>query len=457
MVAELTMTEKNSLEPGTFPEPDDLKKQQDGAVLDPGQTRLLPPTAAMGEHNLGDGPAIDPVNVNGLDVESRSVGVKKGLFKKLSQPQIIWISLAIILFFLAMFLLLIIQGRHKKTMLKPTASEQLEEAGKIDKIDASGILKNELARRQASGSILLLTDDEFAGQAPMTVKAGGPVISALIDPELAAMVDALKIRFKISADGKSPGKENTVSRTTRGEFRGFKISVEEKLENRDVHSEEVTVITPQKGFIKTINRVLDSIKASNLESFAGELRAAGLEIIKPTLQPGNTFFKVQFKTNGVFGKPIAPELLISGKGLGNISLGMPTVQLETLLLSSYVVLKRKVLVSDIYYDVYKILDQSNEPLFFVYENKGRVWGIAIISEIFKTGKGIGINNNLGELRSNYTRVSVGISEKNTPYVKMDGVDGLFVIQSEGVDIKRRILPNKARIISILIGNSLEFE
>jgi hypothetical protein len=149
--------------------------------------------------------------------------------------------------------------------------------------------------------------------------------------------------------------------------------------------------------------------------------------------------------------------LISGKNLGKISLGMPTAQLETLLLSSYVVLKRKVLVNDIYYDVYKVLDQSNEPLFFVYENKGLVWGIAIISEIFRTGKGIGINSSLGEMRINYPQVQVGISEKKTPFVKIDGVDGLFVIQNEGVDIKRQILPNKTKIISILIGNSLEFE
>jgi hypothetical protein len=454
LVAELIMTENISKEPGAIPEADDLKKQPPGAAFDPGQTRLLPPQAAVGENGPENSRATDPANAGGLVAEPGPYGAKERWFKKLSQPQIIWISLAIILFFLTMFLLLIIQGRHKKIMLKPIAGEQLEEAGRMD---ASGILKNELARRRAAGSILLLTDDEFAGQAPMAVRAGGPVISALIDPELAAMVDALKIRFKISAEGKLPGRENAANRISKGEFRGFKISVEEKMENRDSLFEEVTVTTPQKGFIKTINRVLDSIKASDLESFASELRAAGLEINKPALPPGDTIFKVQFKTGGVFGKPIAPDLLISGKNLGKISLGMPTAQLETLLLSSYVVLKRKVLVNDIYYDVYKVLDQSNEPLFFVYENKGLVWGIAIISEIFRTGKGIGINSSLGEMRINYPQVQVGISEKKTPFVKIDGVDGLFVIQNEGVDIKRQILPNKTKIISILIGNSLEFE
>jgi hypothetical protein len=104
-----------------------------------------------------------------------------------------------------------------------------------------------------------------------------------------------------------------------------------------------------------------------------------------------------------------------------------------------------------------VLDQSNEPLFFVYENKGRIWGIAIISEIFKTDKGIGIGSSLGSIRVNYPRVSLGVSDKKIPYVKVDGVDGLFVIQSDGVNVAKRIFPNQTKVVSIMIGNSLEFE
>ena len=61
------------------------------------------------------------------------------------------------------------------------------------------------------------------------------------------------------------------------------------------------------------------------------------------------------------------------------------------------------------------------------------------------------------MRINYPLVNVGISEKKIPFVKIDDVDGLFVIQNEGVDIIKQIFPNKTKIISILIGNSLEFE
>ncbi len=143
--------------------------------------------------------------------------------------------------------------------------------------------------------------------------------------------------------------------------------------------------------------------------------------------------------------------------MGKSSLGMTTAQLESMLLSSYIVLKRKVLVKDIYHDVYKVLDQSNEPLFFVYENNNLVWGISLISEIFKTEKGIGIGSSLGSIRINYPKVRVGISEKKIPFIKIDGVDGLFVIQNEGVNMVTHIFPSKNKVISILIGNSLEFD
>jgi hypothetical protein len=450
------MTDAKLILPNTIPEPNDLKGQKSGAAFDPGQTRLPPPMAAVSENKLENGPVIDSADVSGLADDPGPVDATKGWFKKLSQPQIIWISLSIILIFSLIFLLLIMQGRHKNKILKPIADEQPEIAGKNGGND-TGMIPKIKSSQQTTWSILPLTDDEFAGQAPIVVKASGPVISAASDPELAAMVDALKIRLKILEDSKSTSRRNIITKVTKGDFRGFKINIEEKIDNQNAISEEITVTTPQKGFIKTVNHVLESIRETDLERFAVELRNAGLEIIKLPLQPGNKIFQVQLKALNIFGKPIAGDLLISGKSVGKISLGMPTTQLETMLLSSYIVLKRKVLVNDIYYDVYKILDQSNEPLFFIYENKGRVWGISIISEIFKTEKGIGIGSSLGNMRMNYPRVSMGISEKKIPFVRIDGVDGLFVIQSEGINIIKQIFPSKTKIISILIGNSLEFE
>jgi hypothetical protein len=455
-IAELIMTEIKPILPNTVPEPDAPKERPSGLAEDPGQTKLLPANAAFSKQLLENSPAIDSASISGVADEPKPTRTIMGWFKKLSQSAIIWISLSIILIFLAVIILLITQARQKSKILRPLTGEQIEAEGEVGSNGVGSVLRSKLAR-QADKPILLLTDDEFAGQAPTVVKATGPVISTDIDPELAAMVDALKIRLKISADCRSTSRGNTVTNVYKGDFRGFKIDVEERIENQSTFFEETTVITPKKGFIKTVNRVLDSIRESDLERFAVELRNAGLEIIRLPLQPGNKVFKVQFKAVSIFGKPIAGDFLISGKSVGKISLGMPTTQLETMLLSSYIVLKRKVLVKDTYNDVYKVLDQSNEPLFFVYENKGLVWGISIISDLFKTEKGIGINSNLGDIRINYPRVNVGISEKKIPFVKIDGVDGLFVIQNEGVDIGKHIFPSKTKVISILIGNSLEFE
>jgi hypothetical protein len=42
-------------------------------------------------------------------------------------------------------------------------------------------------------------------------------------------------------------------------------------------------------------------------------------------------------------------------------------------------------------------------------------------------------------------------------VQLEGVDGLFIIQGEGIDFAKKVFPNGNKIISILIGNSPEFE
>jgi hypothetical protein len=446
------MTENKNHEENPFPEPEEPKERPAAAAYDPSQTRLLATMPAAAERKPEKGPVGDAVPAE----EPRSVFVKRDRFKKLTQPQIIWISFSIILVCLILFFLLITQGRQKNKVLKPASGENIEQAAEAGNPDAERMLKNKLAR-QADKLSLLLSDDEFTGQAPLVAKATGPVLSATADPEMAAMVDALKIRLQASVEGKAIGRGTTVTTTSKGDYRGFKISVEEKVDKQQMLSEETIVTTPQKGVIRTIDRVLQSVSGSDLARFSAELQNAGLEIIRLPAQTGSGVYKVQFRALHGFGKPIAGDLLISGKRVGKIALGMPTTQLETILLSSYVVLKRKVLVNEMYYDVYKVLDQSNEPLFFVYENKGRVWGISLISELFQTEKGIGINSSLGSLRINYPQIKVGLSEKNTPYVKIDDVDGLFILPNEGIDIKKRFFPNSTKIISILIGNSLEFE
>jgi hypothetical protein len=96
---------------------------------------------------------------------------------------------------------------------------------------------------------------------------------------------------------------------------------------------------------------------------------------------------------------------------------------------------------------YKVTDQGGEPLFYVYERDGKVLGISIINEFFKTVQGIGINNTLDQIRLHYPQVKLAYSGKKTPFVRVAGVDGIFIIQGAG----------DKRVISILIGESPEFE
>ena len=125
---------------------------------------------------------------------------------------------------------------------------------------------------------------------------------------------------------------------------------------------------------------------------------------------------------------------------------MPLAQLKSRIVATDSVLKRKVLINDVYHDVYKISDQGGNPLFFVYEKTEKVLGIWVVSESFKTGKGIGINSSLDQIRINYPAITLSRSEKKIPFVKVDGVAGILIIQNEG----------EKKVVAILIGDSPEF-
>jgi hypothetical protein len=216
-------------------------------------------------------------------------------------------------------------------------------------------------------------------------------------------------------------------------------------------------MTPKRGLIKTVNHVLEIVKETDFSRAGLEIQEAGLEFFALPDQSAGKTVSMQLRSIRFLGKPVSGELLISGISVGSITLGMPIEQMEKLFVESHVVLKRKILANDIYFDVYKILDQSNEPLFYVYENKGKVWGISLISEVFKTDKNIGIGSSLGTMRINYPFVKLGYSEKKTPIVQLQGVAGLFIIQGDGVDFSKKVFPNENKVISILIGDSPEFE
>jgi hypothetical protein len=374
--------------------------------------------------------------------------------KSLLSIRLIWTLSAVVLTLLVVLFFIAVRPQQKKQALKIQAQEEKPEEESSPDGYASIVSRN-LLIREPKYSETILTDDALAGQAPVSIKANGPVLSQDIDPQMAALADAFKKRLDALQGSQMAVRGNVRTRITKGEFHGFKISAIEKIDDPYVGSSEITVMTPKRGVIKTVDHVLEIAKDTDLSRLGAEISDAGLEFI-PLPATGKNV-NIQLRSLRFFGKPIPGELLISGKNIGRISLGMSVAQMEKLFIESHIVLKRKILVNDAYFDVYKILDQSNEPLFYVYENKGKIWGISLISDIFKTEKGIGIGSNLGAMRVNYPQIKLSHSEKKTPFVQLQGISGLFIIQGDGIDFEKKVFPNENKIISILIGNSPEFE
>lgn len=400
----------------------------------PDQTQLLPPSQAPI-------PAAGPPPADAKPAAAPSEQAPHPV-----KPNYIWVFLPIGLLLAIVLVILGTRPPQKENMklspAKPKNSEKKQELSNY-----SAFIAQNKSLRQEKIADQFLTDEPFAGQAPLAVKTGGPIFSPEIDPQLAALADALRIRVQIMQGSQALVRGNTATRATKGDFRGFRVSALEKSENGVVVSEEIRVDSPKKALIKTVNHVLETAQKTDFPGFIAEMRNAGLEFSPAPVPAGKSIFRAQVRPLANWGRPVAGELLISGKNVGRIALGMPIERMKGQLIAFYVILKRKVLINDVYYDVYKVLDQGNEPLLFVYEKDGKVWGISIISDAFKTEKGIGIGNSLDQMRINYPIVKLTYSEKKTPFVQVDDVAGIFIIQGEG----------EKKIISILVGDSPEFE
>ncbi|MBN2346276.1 MAG: hypothetical protein JXO51_07775 [Candidatus Aminicenantes bacterium] len=360
-------------------------------------------------------------------------------------PKHAWLIVAVGLLLILILFFVATRPRQKTAQVVPTAAAQDTQ----EESAAAGypaFLAERNAARDERYAERVLTDEPYAGQAPLAPRADGPLVSAEIDAQLAALADAFRIRIQILQPSQQTARGRTVSRVTRGDFRGFKVTVVEPMVEGKIVSEEITVITPLNGVFKTVNHVLQDVQRTDFSRILSEIRNAGLE---PTLRPGPSGKKtVQALLRAVrhWGKPVAEELLISGDRVGAVPLGLPTRRLKSRLPDSYDLLKRKVLVDDVYYDVYKVLDGRGEPLFYIYEKEGAVWGITVVNDVFKTEMGVGIGSSLDRLRIHYPSIKLAYSERKTPYVRIDGIQGIFIIQENG----------EKKIVSILIGNSPEF-
>jgi hypothetical protein len=209
---------------------------------------------------------------------------------------------------------------------------------------------------------MILSDEPFAGQAPLAARTGGPLDSAEGDPRLAALVDAFRIRAHIMQGSQTLVRNQSQTLVTKGDFRGFKIQAVERMENGSIVSEEAQLTTPRRGLIKTSGRVLVVLQKTDLRGVLSELQAAGMEYsILPALGDG-TQVRGQLRSTSPWGKAVPKELLISGSGVGGLTLGVPVARLQSILPQTHGVLKRKVLVNDAYHEVYTPIHYTAGPI-----------------------------------------------------------------------------------------------
>jgi len=440
------MSEKISAEKNVPIIPDNLNPKEGGAPTTPTQ----PPRPQSAETTKVSSQNIAAANAAQASpsspVETKPIDAPPRPILRPLKPQYNWILIPIIFLLLFILVLFIARPRHQADLRKmpapPSGSDE-----SIDLSNYSAFVAKNQALREDKYSESILTDETYAGQAPMAARPNGPLISPEIDPQLAALADAFKIRLQFFQGSQLLSRGRTTARITKGDFRGFKVSAVENLENGVAVSEEITVTTPQNGLLKSINRVLEDIQRTDFSRILSELQNAGLEFYVLPMTPDKKTIRVGLRSVRFWGKPVPAGLLIAGNSVGGVTLGMPVAQIKGKLDASYNVLKRKVLVNDVYFDVYKITGRGDEPLLYVYEKENRVWGISIVSDLFKTERGIGIGSPLDWIRLNYPAITLAYSVKKPPFIRIADVDGIFIVQAEG----------EKKVISILIGQSPEFE
>ena len=81
--------------------------------------------------------------------------------------------------------------------------------------------------------------------------------------------------------------------------------------------------------------------------------------------------------------------------------------------NKYIVIEKEILHEDKFYDTYKVCDLQIKPLFFINAKENKVWGIQVVSDRFKTARGLGIGDTLAEFRINYlknTDIKIGATK-----------------------------------------------
>jgi len=346
-------------------------------------------------------------------------------------------------------------GTTEVTKKPETSFEEIQPA-ETDTDTVMDITAIRPAEKKKEPILYKLSNELFQGTAPLKVKEKGPVISEENDPEIAAIGDALRIRVETILGSKTRTRRGIETKTTSGKFHGFKVSNTFQRKGDQVIRNETSLVTPSRGWVMIKGNILDAIRKTDYEKFHRELEVAGIEVIKtPVTDEG--IINVQLRVTKLFGRPVKPGFLIGSSSVGGVKLGMPIKMLESVLPhNKYIVIEKEILHEDKFYDTYKVCDLQIKPLFFINAKENKVWGIQVVSDRFKTARGLGIGDTLAEFRINYlknTDIKIGATPGGIPFVSIDEVTGMFLLQEKGINFVTQVFPNDAEITYVLLGGS----
>ncbi|MCK4766680.1 MAG: hypothetical protein KAW12_31095 [Candidatus Aminicenantes bacterium] len=300
-----------------------------------------------------------------------------------------------------------------------------------------------------------LSEEDLTGSAKLAIRDQGALISVEKDPEIAAVGEAFRKRVEMIHGFKrtTAPKDGTVTETARGVVQGFRINSTRVKKQKNIIKDEIVISTPSRGVFVVKNNVLDGLRNTTYEKLYRDLEQSGIRVLKDT-DSAKGIVKIRFRvTRSSGGSSTVNEFLITGQRLGKIEVDMTIAQMEAAIPKEYRFVRKRLSHEGEFYNVIKVFDEKQNSLFFVYEKDHKVWGIQVISNKFKTRNAIGIGSTLGDIRIYYARPKIWSANENVPLVSVSGIDGIFVLESEGTDFDRRVFPNSAKIVSIILGGS----
>ena len=365
------------------------------------------------------------------------------------------ILVVVVVCFLALIIYQMVRT-HKNTLVLKKATElssqEVAESELLKYLDQDKprIKEKEELKRFA------FSNDIFHGMAPLRSRKEGPVISKNQDPELAAIVDALNIRSRMMFGVKIKKKGNVITETCNGTIRGFKINSNKAKESGELIQDEITLFTPSRGIIKIKNSILESVSRTSYDEILKDLESSAI-IHQKRIVSRENILQIQLRFGDRGEKKSADGFLIFGDRVGDIKLGMGITEMKSILSTKYRVLRRKIMVGNRFETILKIDDRKRIPLFFIYERNEKIWGIDIVNDRYRTGRGIGIGSTLGMVRIFYTNINIVSIIGKITYLFIGDSEKKnikFILADDNrIDFNKEVFPFDIKINSILIGKS----